>query len=93
MTRAIIEVARPLGIAVHDHIIVGKDGHASLKALKLPSRRGIHCNARAETSKQIILVRLRGETALEATVLMAVSAAPAVDVVRLPRKTDAILNG
>jgi hypothetical protein len=25
-------VARPLGIAVHDHIIVGKDGHASLKA-------------------------------------------------------------
>jgi DNA repair protein RadC len=35
MTRSIIEVARPLGIAVHDHIIVGKDGHASLKALKL----------------------------------------------------------
>jgi DNA repair protein RadC len=24
-----------LGIAVHDHLIVGKDGHASLKALKL----------------------------------------------------------
>ncbi len=35
MTRAIVDVARPLGIAVHDHIIVGKDGHASLKALKL----------------------------------------------------------
>ena len=35
MTRAIVEVARPLGISVHDHIIVGKDGHASLKALKL----------------------------------------------------------
>ena len=35
MTRAIVEVARPLGIAVHDHIVVGKDGHASLKALKL----------------------------------------------------------
>jgi DNA repair protein RadC len=35
MTRAIAEVARPLGIAVHDHLIVGKDGHASLKALKL----------------------------------------------------------
>ena len=35
MTRAIIEVARPLGISVHDHIIVGKDGHASLKTLKL----------------------------------------------------------
>jgi DNA repair protein RadC len=35
MTQAIIEVARPLGIAVHDHLIVGKDGRASLKALKL----------------------------------------------------------
>jgi DNA repair protein RadC len=35
MTQAIIEVARPLGIAVHDHVIVGKDGHASLRALKL----------------------------------------------------------
>jgi DNA repair protein RadC len=35
MTQAIVEVARPLGIAVHDHIIVGRDGHASLKALKL----------------------------------------------------------
>ncbi len=30
-----LEMARPLGIAVHDHLIVGKDGHASLKALKL----------------------------------------------------------
>jgi len=35
MTRAIIGVAKPLGIAVHDHVIVGKDGHVSLKALKL----------------------------------------------------------
>src|SRR5215510_7658016 len=35
MTRTIIEVAKPLGIAVHDHIIVGRDGHASLKGLKL----------------------------------------------------------
>ena len=35
MTKAIIDVAKPLGIAVHDHIIVGKDGHASLKGLKL----------------------------------------------------------
>jgi DNA repair protein RadC len=34
MTQAIVEVARALGIAVHDHLIVGKDGHASLKALK-----------------------------------------------------------
>jgi DNA repair protein RadC len=35
MTQAIVEVAKPLGIAVHDHLIVGKEGHASLKGLKL----------------------------------------------------------
>jgi DNA repair protein RadC len=35
MTKAIVEVAKPLGIAVHDHLIVGKHGHASLKGLKL----------------------------------------------------------
>jgi DNA repair protein RadC len=35
MTKQIIQIASPLGIAVHDHIIVGKDGHASLKGLKL----------------------------------------------------------
>jgi DNA repair protein RadC len=35
MTRAIVEIAGPLGIAVHDHIIVGKEGHASLKAMKM----------------------------------------------------------
>ena len=35
MTQAIVEIAKPLGILVHDHIIVGKDGHASLKGLKL----------------------------------------------------------
>ena len=35
MTQQIIAVANPLGISVHDHIIVGKDGHASLKGLKL----------------------------------------------------------
>ena len=35
MTKAIIDVARPLGIEVHDHIIVGKEGHASLKGLRL----------------------------------------------------------
>src|SRR5437867_4575389 len=35
MTRVIVDVAKPLGIAVHDHIIVGKHGHASLKGLKL----------------------------------------------------------
>jgi DNA repair protein RadC len=35
MTKSIIDVARPLGIEVHDHIIVGKEGHASLKGLRL----------------------------------------------------------
>jgi DNA repair protein RadC len=35
MTKAIIAVAGPLGIAVHDHLIVGKDGHASLKGPKV----------------------------------------------------------
>lgn len=35
MTRRIIDMAKPLGIEVHDHIIVGKDGHASFKGLRL----------------------------------------------------------
>jgi len=35
MTQSIVEVAKPLGIAVHDHIIVGKEGHVSFKGLRL----------------------------------------------------------
>jgi hypothetical protein len=35
MTKAIIDIAGPLGISVHDHIIVGKNGHASLKGMRL----------------------------------------------------------
>ena len=35
MTKQIVDVARSLGIEVHDHIIVGKHGHASLKGMKL----------------------------------------------------------
>jgi DNA repair protein RadC len=35
MTKTLVEVAKPLGIAVHDHIIVGKGGHASLRGLRL----------------------------------------------------------
>ena len=35
MTREIIAIAKPLGVTVHDHIIVGRDGHASLKGLRL----------------------------------------------------------
>ena len=35
MTKAIIDIAAPLGISVHDHIIVGKAGHASMKGMRL----------------------------------------------------------
>jgi DNA repair protein RadC len=35
MTKAIIDIAAPLGVSVHDHIIVGKNGHASMKGLRL----------------------------------------------------------
>jgi DNA repair protein RadC len=35
MTRQIANIAKPLGIAVHDHIIVGKGGHASFRGMKL----------------------------------------------------------
>ena len=35
MTKTIIDTAKPLGIAVHDHIIIGRDGHASFKGLRL----------------------------------------------------------
>jgi DNA repair protein RadC len=35
MTKRIVEIARSLGIEVHDHIIVGREGHASMKGLKL----------------------------------------------------------
>ncbi|MGB8399817.1 RadC family protein [Bradyrhizobium sp.] len=35
MTKAIIDIATPLGISVHDHIIVGRNGHASLNGMRL----------------------------------------------------------
>ncbi|MHC2000849.1 RadC family protein [Methylobacterium sp. CM6241] len=35
MTREIVGILDPLGIIVHDHVILGRDGHASLKGLKL----------------------------------------------------------
>ncbi len=34
MTLDIIAIAQPFGIAVHDHLIVGRNGHSSLKGLK-----------------------------------------------------------
>ena len=35
MTAQIVETAKGLGITVHDHLIIGREGHASLKALSL----------------------------------------------------------
>ena len=31
MTREIVKAASPLGIAIHDHIVVGRKGHVSFK--------------------------------------------------------------
>jgi DNA repair protein RadC len=35
MTLDIMAVAKSLGVVVHDHVIVGRDGHASLRGMKL----------------------------------------------------------
>jgi DNA repair protein RadC len=35
MTKTIVDTAGSLGIAVHDHIIIGKSGHVSFKGLRL----------------------------------------------------------
>ena len=35
MTNQIVNAAKPLGVVIHDHIIVGRQGHASFKGLKL----------------------------------------------------------
>ncbi len=35
MTRNIAAAAKPLGIVVHDHVVVGRSGHASFKSLGL----------------------------------------------------------
>ncbi|MCM2293601.1 DNA repair protein RadC [Allorhizobium sp. BGMRC 0089] len=35
MTKTIIDTAKPLGITIHDHVIIGKQGHASLRGLRL----------------------------------------------------------
>ena len=31
MTREIVKAASPLGIAIHDHIVIGRKGHVSFK--------------------------------------------------------------
>jgi DNA repair protein RadC len=35
MTRNVIAAAKALGITVHDHLVIGRTGHASFKALGL----------------------------------------------------------
>jgi DNA repair protein RadC len=35
MTREIVDVAGKLNIAVHDHLVIGRKGHASFRALGL----------------------------------------------------------
>ena len=35
MTRLVVEAGKPLGVTVHDHLIVGREGVASLKGLGL----------------------------------------------------------
>lgn len=35
LTRELIAAGKPLGISVHDHVVVGANGQASLKSLGL----------------------------------------------------------
>src|SRR5204862_3675097 len=35
MTKQVANVAKPLGVELYDHISAGKDGHASLKGMRL----------------------------------------------------------
>lgn len=35
MTKQIADAARPLGITIHDHVIVGRNGHVSFRQLRL----------------------------------------------------------
>lgn len=35
MTRQIVDIAKPLGVEVHDHIIVGREGQVSFRGLQL----------------------------------------------------------
>ena len=35
MTREVVTAARTLGIAVHDHLVIGRSGHAGFKSVGL----------------------------------------------------------
>jgi hypothetical protein len=40
MTKAIVEVAKPLGISVHDHLIVGRTGMPTHMSTSVPCGHG-----------------------------------------------------
>lgn len=35
MTRQVRDAAKPVGIALHDHLVIGRSGHSSMKAMGL----------------------------------------------------------
>lgn len=35
MTETIAALAKPLGVRLHDHLVIGRNGHVSMRALKL----------------------------------------------------------
>jgi len=35
MTKTIVDVGKPLGVAVHDHLVIGREGHASFRGMGL----------------------------------------------------------
>ncbi len=35
ITRQIVDATRPIGVTVHDHVIIGTQGHSSMRALGL----------------------------------------------------------
>jgi DNA repair protein RadC len=35
MTREIASLAKAMGVTLHDHVIVGRNGHASLRGMSL----------------------------------------------------------
>ena len=57
MTQAIVDVAKPLGISVHDHIIVGKEGPRQLQgaAVDLGRRQAPErgCRARSSSARSV----------------------------------------
>jgi len=60
MTQAIVDVAKPLGISVHDHIIVGKEGLASFKGYGLsrrPRAPDFGCRVRSSSARSWASIR------------------------------------